>query len=117
MSSPIFWLDYISYPILPMLLYVHKLLTHIYYLCIREVSLIKSCLAPLFLTCFFLSRISLSGEYSFVSKGEKILSKEKHSFRGSNNFLVFQLVLIDKSFMRASLICFLCAFNVFLFGG
>jgi hypothetical protein len=24
---------------------------------------------------------------------------------------------IDKPFMRASLICFLCAFNVFLFGG
>jgi hypothetical protein len=31
--------------------------------------------------------------------------------------LVLQLVLIDKSFMRASLICFLHAFNVFLFGG
>jgi hypothetical protein len=30
---------------------------------------------------------------------------------------VLQLVLIDKSFMRASLICFLCAFIVFLFGG
>jgi hypothetical protein len=27
------------------------------------------------------------------------------------------LVLIDKSFMRASLICFLHVFNVFLFGG
>jgi hypothetical protein len=31
------------------------------YLCIREVSLFKSCLAPLFLTCFFLSRRSLLG--------------------------------------------------------
>jgi hypothetical protein len=47
------WLDYISYLILPMLLYMHKLLTHICYLCIREVSLIKSCLVPLFLTRFF----------------------------------------------------------------
>jgi hypothetical protein len=49
-------------------------------------------------------------------KEEKILSKGGHSFRGSNN-LVLQLVLIDKSFMRASLIFFLHAFNVFLFGG
>jgi hypothetical protein len=30
---------------------------------------------------------------------------------------VLQLVLIDKSFMRASLIFFLHAFSVFLFGG
>jgi hypothetical protein len=36
-------------------------------------------------------------------KGKKFLSKGEHSFRGSNN-LVLQLVLIDKSFMRASLI-------------
>jgi hypothetical protein len=31
--------------------------------------------------------------------------------------LVLQLVLIEKSFMRASLIYFLHVFNVFLFGG
>jgi hypothetical protein len=60
------WLDYISYLILPMLLYMHKLLTHICYLCIREVDLIS---------------------------------------------------IIDKSFMMANLICFLHAFNVFLFDG
>jgi hypothetical protein len=65
----------------------------------------------------FLSRRSLSGgDISSSLKGEKILSKGEHSFRGSNN-LVLKLVLIDISFMRASLICFLYAFNVFLFGG
>jgi hypothetical protein len=30
--------------------------------------------------------------------------------------LVLKLVIIDKSFIRARLICFLHAFNVFLFG-
>ena len=63
------WLDYILYLILPRLLYMHMLLNHICYLCIMEVSLIKSCLVPHFLTCFFLIRRSLSGEYFFVSKG------------------------------------------------
>jgi hypothetical protein len=99
------------------LLQMQILLTQFCYLCIREVSLFKSCLAPPFLTCFFLSRRSLlGGVFSSSLKGEKILSKGEHSFRRSNN-LVLQLILIDKSFMRASLICFLHVFNVFLFGG
>jgi hypothetical protein len=37
----------------------------------------------------------MSGEYFFTSKGEKILAKGEHSFRGSN-CLVLQLVLIDQ---------------------
>jgi hypothetical protein len=56
-----FLLDFISYLLLTMLLYMHKLLNLIYYLCISEVSLIKSCLVPLFLIWVFLSRRSLSG--------------------------------------------------------
>jgi hypothetical protein len=54
-------------------------------------------------------KISVRGSISSSPKREKILSKGGHSFRGSNN-LVLQLVLIDKSFMRASLICFLHVF-------
>jgi hypothetical protein len=61
-------------------------------------------------------KISIRGSFSSSLKGEKILSKEEHSFRGSN-LLVPLLILIDNSLERASLICFLFAFNVFLFGG
>jgi hypothetical protein len=61
-------------------------------------------------------KISVMGSFSLSLKGEKILSKGEHSFRGSN-LLVLLLILIDNSLERASLICFVYAFNVFLFGG
>jgi diacylglycerol kinase len=47
-------------------------------------------------------KISVRGSISSSLMGEKILSKREHSFRGNNN-LVLQLVLIIKSFLRASL--------------
>jgi hypothetical protein len=61
-------------------------LIRLYFICIREVSLFKSCLAPLNFTCFFLKVEDLcQGEYFFVSKkGRNYLSKREHSFRGSN---------------------------------
>jgi hypothetical protein len=85
---------------------VHKWLTHILLPMLREVSLFKSCLAPLIFICFFLKVDDLcQGEYFFVSnKGRNFLSKREHSFRGSN-------------LLRATFIYFLHAFNVFLFGG
>jgi hypothetical protein len=57
-------------------------------------------------------RISIRGSISSSLKGEKILSKREHSFGG----VIFS-ALIDKSSKRASLFCFLYAFNVFLFCG
>jgi hypothetical protein len=59
----------------------------------------------------FPKKISDRGSISSsMTKRESILSKGEHSFRGSN-LLVLQLT------KKASLICFLHAFNVFLFGG
>jgi hypothetical protein len=55
--------------------------------------------------------ISVRGSFSSSLKGEKILSKGEHSFRGSN-----LLILFDNSLKRTSLYL-LHAFNVFLFGG
>jgi hypothetical protein len=69
-----------------------------------EVSLFKSCLAPLIFTCFFLKVEDLcQGEYFFVSKkGRNFLSKREHSFRGSNllraNFLFTSYMLSMSSF-------------------
>jgi hypothetical protein len=117
MSSPDFLLDYVSYLILPMLLYMHKLLNHICYICIREVSLIKSCLVSLFLTCFFLSRRSLPGQvFLRLWRGRKFFLKE-NTHLGGVIMLIASIGLIHKYFMRASLICFQHAFNVFLFSG
>jgi hypothetical protein len=98
-------LYFISYT--SMLLKMHKWLTHILLPMHKEVSLIKSCLAPLIFTCFFLKVEDLcQGEYFFISKkGRNFLSKRKHSFRGSNHLREFFLFY------------FLHAFNVFLFGG
>jgi hypothetical protein len=52
-----------------MLLLMHMLSNHILLPMHKEVSLIKSCLVPLYLTCFSLITRSLSGEYFFISKG------------------------------------------------
>jgi hypothetical protein len=101
------WLDYISYLIFPMLLYMHKLLTHICYLCIRGVSLIKSCLAHLFLTCFFLSRRSLSGGVFLCLKWRRSFFQKENTLLGGVIIFPTSIGIIVKSFMRASLICFL----------
>jgi hypothetical protein len=68
----------------------------------------KGNLAPPILSGFIAPKLAL--------KGENLLPKIEHSFRGSNNFTA-SIGFIDKSFMRASLICLLRAFNVFLFDG
>jgi hypothetical protein len=49
-------------------------------------------------------------------KEEKILSKENTHLGGVIMFTA-SIGIIDKSFMRASPICFLHALNVFLFDG
>jgi hypothetical protein len=82
-------------------------------LCIGEVSLIKSCLVPLFLIYFFLSRGSLSRGVFFVSKEGEVLFQKENTHLGG---VIFS-ASIDKSFKKASLICFLHDFNVFLFDG
>jgi hypothetical protein len=77
------WLDYISYLILPCCYTCISGSIIFCYLCIREVSLFKSCLAPLIFTCFFLSWRSLSGGvFLRLKKGEKFLSKENTHLGG-----------------------------------
>jgi hypothetical protein len=92
-----------------MLLYMHKWLNHILLPMHKEVSLIKSCLAPLIFTCFFLSR-----EYSF--RGSIYLMVQLVPFM-CFNLVSYNWYLLTKFLMRASLIYFLIAFNVFLFDG
>jgi hypothetical protein len=72
---------------------------YICYLCIREVSLIKSCLVPLFLSDFSLSSGSLSGGISSSLKGRSFFQKENTHLGG-----VTFSAQIDKYFKRESLI-------------
>jgi hypothetical protein len=92
---------------------MHMSSKYICYICIREVSLIKSCLVPLFLiSFFFLSRGSLSGGISSSLKGEKTLSKGEHSFRGTN-LLVLQLInLLRGQVLFASYMILMSSFSV-----